>query len=97
MPTTREGRLLSWAGEIEAQVASQRSELRRARMELVAAQEVRAGGGALLVLCWSPFCRCYVCMWCCCCGLFAAVLSMQQQLLCCCCVVEVPLQTLRAT
>ena len=40
-PATREGRLLSWAGEIEAQVATQRVELRRARMELVAAQEVR--------------------------------------------------------
>ncbi|GAB4813201.1 hypothetical protein N2152v2_000247 [Parachlorella kessleri] len=38
-PATREGRLLSWAGEIEAQVATQRVELRRARMELVAAQE----------------------------------------------------------
>jgi hypothetical protein len=40
-PTTREGRLLSWAGEIEAQVSAQKAELRRARMELVSAQEVR--------------------------------------------------------
>lgn len=38
-PVTRENRLLSWATELEAQVASQRQELRRARMELVAAQE----------------------------------------------------------
>jgi hypothetical protein len=38
-PVTRESRLLSWATELEAQVAGQRQELRRARMELVAAQE----------------------------------------------------------
>lgn len=38
-PTTREGRLLSWAGEVDAQLNAQRSELRRARMELVASQE----------------------------------------------------------
>jgi len=38
-PMTRESRLLSWANELEAQVAGQRQELRRARMELVAAQE----------------------------------------------------------
>jgi len=38
-PVTRENRLLSWASEIEAQLSSQRQELRRARMELVAAQE----------------------------------------------------------
>jgi Starch binding domain len=38
-PMTRESRLLSWATELEAQVAGQRQELRRARMELVAAQE----------------------------------------------------------
>ena len=49
-PTTREGRLLSWAGEIEAQMSSQRAELRRTRMELVAAQEVRRARCA--ALCW---------------------------------------------
>ena len=38
-PVTREARLLSWATELEAQMSSQRQELRRARMELVAAQE----------------------------------------------------------
>ena len=38
---TREGRLLSWADEISALVATQRDDLRRSRMELVAAQEVR--------------------------------------------------------
>lgn len=38
-PVTRENRLLSWASEVEAQIASQRQELRRVRMELVAAQE----------------------------------------------------------
>jgi hypothetical protein len=38
-PVTRESRLLSWATELEAQVSGQRQELRRARMELVAAQE----------------------------------------------------------
>lgn len=38
-PVTRENRLLSWATEIEAQVSTQRQELRRVRMELVAAQE----------------------------------------------------------
>ena len=37
---TREGRLLSWADEISALVATQRDDLRRSRMELVAAQEV---------------------------------------------------------
>ena len=43
---TREGRLLSWASEVEAQLMTQRQDLRRARVELAAAQEVRAGGGA---------------------------------------------------
>ncbi len=38
---TREGRLLSWADEMVALVATQRDDLRRSRMELVAAQEVR--------------------------------------------------------
>jgi len=38
-PVTRENRLLSWATEIEAQVSTQRQELRRVRMELIAAQE----------------------------------------------------------
>lgn len=38
-PVTRENRLLAWANEIEAQVSTQRQELRRVRMELVAAQE----------------------------------------------------------
>eukprot|EP00887_Chlorella_sp_A99_P007942 scaffold12.g7942.t1 len=38
-PVTRESRLLSWASEIEAQMSSQRQELRRVRMELAAAQE----------------------------------------------------------
>lgn len=38
-PVTRENRLLSWAAEVEAQMAAQRGDLRRARMELVAAQE----------------------------------------------------------
>ncbi|KAK9802867.1 hypothetical protein WJX72_002038 [[Myrmecia] bisecta] len=37
--STRENRLLTWANEIEALVASQRGELRRSRMELAAAQE----------------------------------------------------------
>ncbi|KAK9834735.1 hypothetical protein WJX74_008813 [Apatococcus lobatus] len=35
---TREGRLLSWATEIEALVSSQRNELRRSRMELLSVQ-----------------------------------------------------------
>ncbi len=56
-PTTREGRLLSWAGEIEAQVATQRVELRRARMELVAAQEVRGSGRLGAVLARAGLCR----------------------------------------
>ena len=43
---TREGRLLSWADEISALVATQRDDLRRSRMELVAAQEVRVKEGA---------------------------------------------------
>ncbi|KAL6780976.1 hypothetical protein ACKKBG_A09260 [Auxenochlorella protothecoides x Auxenochlorella symbiontica] len=38
-PLTREQRLLSWATEMEASMVGQRQELRRARMELVAAQE----------------------------------------------------------
>lgn len=37
---TRENRLLSWADEIAALVAVQRDDLRRSRMELVAAQQV---------------------------------------------------------
>ncbi len=40
-PVTREHRLLSWASEMEAQLVSQKQDLRRSRMELVAAQEVR--------------------------------------------------------
>ena len=36
---TRENRLLSWADEIAALVAVQRDDLRRSRMELVAAQQ----------------------------------------------------------
>ena len=39
---TREARLLSWADEIATLVSVQREELRRSRMELVAAQEVRS-------------------------------------------------------
>ena len=39
---TREGRLSSWADEMAALVATQRDDLRRSRMELVAAQEVPA-------------------------------------------------------
>jgi hypothetical protein len=39
--STRENKLLSWASEIEALVAVQRDDLRRARMELAAAGEVR--------------------------------------------------------
>ncbi len=42
---TRENRLLSWAGEIEAHMMAARQELRRARMELAAAHEVRGCGG----------------------------------------------------
>ena len=38
-PVTREHRLLSWAAEVEALMGTQRQELRRTRMELVAAQE----------------------------------------------------------
>ena len=38
-PVTREHRLLSWAGEMEAQLVSQRQDLRRAHMELAAARE----------------------------------------------------------
>lgn len=38
-PVTRENRLLSWAGEMEAQLVSQRQDLRRAHMELAAARE----------------------------------------------------------
>lgn len=44
-PVTRENRLLSWAGEMEAQLVSQRQDLRRARMELASAQQVRHGWG----------------------------------------------------
>ena len=42
VPATRENRLLSWASEMEAQLVSQRQDLRRARMELAAAQQVRS-------------------------------------------------------
>lgn len=38
-PMTKEQRLLSWATEMETALLGQRQELRRARMELVAAQE----------------------------------------------------------
>lgn len=38
-PMTKEQRLLSWATEMETTMLAQRQELRRARMELVAAQE----------------------------------------------------------
>jgi hypothetical protein len=38
-PATREARLLDWASEIEASLGAQRQELRRARLELAAAQE----------------------------------------------------------
>lgn len=38
-PVTRENRLLAWASDIETQLTVQRQELRRARMELVAAQD----------------------------------------------------------
>ena len=44
-PVTRENRLLTWATEVEAQLVAQRQELRRSRVELMAAQEVRAGAG----------------------------------------------------
>jgi len=37
--STREGRLLAWADGLSSQVESQRHQLRRSRMELVAAQE----------------------------------------------------------
>ncbi|KAK9804633.1 hypothetical protein WJX73_001406 [Symbiochloris irregularis] len=37
--TTRENRLVAWAEDIERLVASQRGELRRSRMELIAAQD----------------------------------------------------------
>ena len=40
---TREKRLLNWAEEIAALVSVQRDDLRRSRMELVAAQQVRGG------------------------------------------------------
>jgi hypothetical protein len=39
-PITRENRLLSWASEMEAQLVSQKQDLRRSRMELASAQEV---------------------------------------------------------
>lgn len=39
LPVTREKKLLSWATELESQVIQQRQELRRVRMELLAAQE----------------------------------------------------------
>lgn len=59
-PVTRENRLLSWASEIEVQMASQRQELRRARMELAAAQDVRLGeaaaGHLLGCRCAAPAC-----------------------------------------
>ena len=48
LEATREGRLLSWADEIAVLVATQRDDLRRSRMELVAAQEVRRS------LCHNP-------------------------------------------
>jgi hypothetical protein len=64
---TREGRLLSWADEISALVATQRDDLRRSRMELVAAQEVlqsMTGGvqGTIWVrehasIAWTRSCR----------------------------------------
>ncbi|KAL4858279.1 Phosphoglucan [Chlorella vulgaris] len=38
-PITRENRLLSWASEMEAQLVSQKQDLRRSRMELASAQE----------------------------------------------------------
>ena len=40
-PVTRENRLLSWASEMEAQLVSQRQDLRRAHMELAASREAR--------------------------------------------------------
>lgn len=39
LPVTREKKLLSWATDLENQVIQQRQELRKLRMELVAAQE----------------------------------------------------------
>ena len=45
-PVTRENRLLSWATEVEAQLVAQRQELRRSRVELMAAQEVGAAAAA---------------------------------------------------
>ena len=39
--STRENRLTSWAEGLASTVEAQRHELRRARMELVAAQEVQ--------------------------------------------------------
>lgn len=41
----REDRLPAWAGEMHAQLAAQRNELRRARLELMGSQEVRPDAG----------------------------------------------------
>jgi len=49
-PVTRENRLLSWASEMEAQLTTQRQDLRRAHMELAAAREV--GVRVWVLGCW---------------------------------------------
>ncbi len=46
---TRESRLLAWAGDLFAQLSSQRAELRRSRLEVAGAKEVRVGASVLLV------------------------------------------------
>ena len=51
-PGSRDGRLQTWAGDMFGQLASQRQDLRRTRVELAGMQQARRG---LLLCCFELF------------------------------------------